>query len=56
MFGSRRSCRRIVNTTRPLDIAKADANGELFYAFNIVGWGLATDAGKLVEKLRWLEE
>ena len=49
------AARRIVNyNLRPLDIAKVDANGELFYAFNIVGWGLATDAGKLAEKLRWL--
>jgi len=39
---------------RPLDIAKVNANGKIFYAFNIVGWGLATDAGKLAEKLRWL--
>tara|TARA_Y100001980_G_C14545272_1_gene324753 strand:- start:590 stop:1477 length:888 start_codon:yes stop_codon:yes gene_type:complete len=49
------AARRIVKyNLRPLDIAKVDANGELFYAFNIVGWGLATDAGKLAEKLRWL--
>ena len=37
----------------PLDIAKVEANGETFYAFNIIGWGLATDAGKLAEKLRF---
>ena len=46
--------RIIQHNIRPLDIAKVDANGELFYAFNIIGWGLATDAGKLAEKLRWL--
>ncbi|MBA65115.1 MAG: hypothetical protein CMG55_04870 [Candidatus Marinimicrobia bacterium] len=39
---------------RPLDIAKVDAAGQLFYAFNIIGWGLATDAGRLAEKLRWI--
>jgi len=46
--------RIIQHKLRPLDIAKVDADGELFYSFNIVGWGLATDAGKLAEKLRWL--
>lgn len=47
------AAQRIVqHNLRPLDIAKVDANGETFYAFNIIGWGLATDAGKLAEKLR----
>ena len=46
--------RIIKHNLRPLDIAKVDAGGELFYSFNIIGWGLATDAGKLAEKLRWL--
>ena len=48
------SKRIVKHQLRPLDIAKIDANGHLYYAFNIVGWGLATDAGKLAEKLRWL--
>jgi len=39
---------------RPVDIAMAEANGKIFYAFNIIGWGLATDAGILAERLRWL--
>jgi len=39
---------------RKIDVAKVDANGELYYAFNIVGWGLVTEAGELAEKLRWL--
>ena len=48
------AAQRIVqHNLRPLDIAKVDANGETFYAFNIIGWGLATDAGKLAEKLRF---
>ena len=51
------AAKRIVqHKLRPLDIAKVNANGELFYSFNIIGWGLATDAGKLAEKLRWLGE
>ena len=49
------AAKRIVqHNLRPLDIAKVNANGELFYSFNIIGWGLATEAGKLAEKLRWL--
>ncbi len=49
------SARRIVNgELRPMDIAKVKANRELFYAFNIIGWGLVTDASSLAEKLRWL--
>ena len=49
------AAKRIVqHKLRPLDIAKVNANGELFYSFNIIGWGLATDAGKLAEKLRFL--
>ena len=49
------AAKRIVqHKLRPLDIAKVNSNGELFYSFNIIGWGLATDAGKLAEKLRWL--
>ena len=49
------AAKRIVqHKLRPLDIAKVNANGELFYSFNIIGWGLATEAGKLAEKLRWL--
>ena len=40
---------------RPVDIARVDANGQLFYAFNIIGWGMVTDATSLAEKLRCLE-
>jgi len=39
---------------RTIDVAKVNANGVFYYAFNIVGWGLATEAGELAEKLRWL--
>jgi len=46
--------RIIKHNLRSIDIAKIDANGKLFYAFNIIGWGLATDAGLLAEKLRFL--
>ena len=39
---------------RPIDIAKVNANGEIIYAFNIIGWGMATEINLLAEKLRWL--
>ena len=39
---------------RQLDIAKVNAKNKLYYSFNIIGWGLVTDAGYLAEKLRWL--
>ena len=49
------SVKRIIKgQLRLIDIAKVDASGELFYAFNIIGWGLVTDASSLAEKLRWL--
>tara|TARA_B100000073_G_scaffold196783_2_gene162970 strand:- start:2662 stop:3549 length:888 start_codon:yes stop_codon:yes gene_type:complete len=49
------AAKRICNyNLRPIDIAQVDASGKRFYAFNIIGWGLATDAGLLAEKLRWL--
>jgi len=46
--------RIITGRKRPIDIAKVDANGEIIYGFNIVGWGIATDVNIIAEKLRWL--
>ncbi len=46
--------RILTGRLRKLDIAKVDANGEVIYGFNIVGWGLPTDVNLLAEKLRWL--
>lgn len=46
--------RIITGRKRPIDIAKVDANGEIIYGFNIVGWGLATDVNIVAEKLRFL--
>ena len=49
------AAKRISNfKLRPIDIAQVQTKDENFYAFNIIGWGLATDAGILAEKLRWL--
>ena len=39
---------------RSIDIAKVNADGKIYYSFNIIGWGLAVDAGILAERLRWL--
>ena len=48
--------RILTGRERPIDIAKVDANGEILYAFNIVGWGMPTDINILAEKMRWLGE
>ena len=49
----KKAVKRIIQgKIKPIDIAKVDANGVSFFAFNIIGWGLATDAGRLAEKLR----
>jgi YegS/Rv2252/BmrU family lipid kinase len=45
--------RIITGRLRPIDVAEVDANGEILYAFNIVGWGMPTDINIIAEKLRW---
>jgi len=46
--------RIVTERKRPIDIARVDANGEIIYGFNIVGWGMPTDINELAEKMRWL--
>ncbi len=46
--------RIITGRRRPIDILKCDADGVTYYGFNIVGWGIPTDANILAEKMRWL--
>jgi len=46
--------RIVTERKRSIDIAKVDANGEIIYGFNIVGWGMPTDINELAEKMRWL--
>lgn len=46
--------RILMNRVRKIDICKVDADGVLYYGFNIIGWGLPTDIGLLAEKMRWL--
>ena len=46
--------RIIAGNRRPIDILKCDANGIIYYSFNIVGWGMPTDVNNLAEKIRWM--
>lgn len=46
--------RIVTGRRRPIDILRCDADGVIYYGFNIVGWGIPTDANNLAEKLRWL--
>ena len=39
---------------RLVDTIYIDANHEVQYAMNMVGWGLVADVGKMAEKCRWL--
>lgn len=49
------AARRILTgRKRKVDIAKVDANGEILFGFNIVGWGLPTDITETAAKLKWL--
>lgn len=49
------SARRILTgRRRKVDIARVDANGEIIFGFNIVGWGLPTDITETAAKLKWL--
>ena len=48
----------VKNSLRPIDIAevKYGQKNKIIYSFNIVGWGVATDANARAEKMRWLGE
>jgi YegS/Rv2252/BmrU family lipid kinase len=49
------AAKRIVTGRRRLiDIFRCEADREIHYGFNIVGWGIPTDANNLAEKLRWM--
>jgi len=45
--------RILTNRIRKIDIFKAEVEGEVYYGFNIVGWGMPTDINLLAEKMRW---
>ncbi|MEE9167750.1 MAG: diacylglycerol kinase family protein [Candidatus Neomarinimicrobiota bacterium] len=42
--------------TRPIDVAEIRMGSDTVYAFNVVGWGMATDINVTAEKVRWLGE
>ena len=48
----------VKNSLRPIDVAevKYGEKNKIIYSFNIVGWGVATDANARAEKMRWLGE
>ena len=46
--------RILTGRRRVVDIAHVDANGEILYGFNIVGWGLPTDIVETAAKLKWI--
>ena len=49
------AARRILTgRKRKVDIAHVDANGEILFGFNIVGWGLPTDITATAAKLKWM--
>ena len=49
------AAKRIVKgERRSIDIFSCKANGEQYYGFNILGWGIPTDANILADKLRWM--
>ncbi|MBN2263626.1 MAG: diacylglycerol kinase family lipid kinase [Prolixibacteraceae bacterium] len=49
------AARRIITgRKRKVDIAMANANGEIIFGFNIVGWGLPTDIVETATKIKWL--
>ena len=46
--------RIIKGNLRSIDIARVETPNNLYYSFNIVGWGLVADAGYLAEYFRLL--
>jgi len=46
--------RIVTGRRRPIDIFRCNADGVVHYGFNLVGWGIPTDANNLAEKLRWM--
>jgi diacylglycerol kinase family enzyme len=44
----------IEGNIKSIDIAKINANNEVLYSFNLIGWGVPTDSNIIAEKLRWM--
>ena len=46
--------RILAGNSRKIDILECNSSGEVYYAFNLIGWGMPTDINNLAEKMRWL--
>ena len=46
--------RIISGKSRRIDIFSCKTDDKLFYGFNILGWGIPTDANLLADKMRWI--
>ena len=46
--------RIIDGKSRRIDIFSCKTDDKLFYGFNILGWGIPTDANLLADKMRWI--
>lgn len=46
--------RIISGKRRKIDIFSCKTNKKLYYGFNILGWGIPTDANLLADKMRWI--
>ena len=44
----------ISDKRRFIDVFSCNTDGKTFYGFNILGWGIPTDANILADKLRWM--
>ncbi len=44
----------ISDKRRFIDVFSCNTEGKTFYGFNILGWGIPTDANILADKLRWM--
>ena len=44
----------ISDKRRFIDVFSCNTDGKNFYGFNILGWGIPTDANILADKLRWM--
>lgn len=49
------AAKRILSGKRRfVDVLECNSNDDVYYAFNLVGWGMPTDINNLAESLRWL--
>lgn len=46
--------RILAGKRRFIDVLECNSKDDVYYAFNLVGWGMPTDINNLAEKIRWL--